>query len=111
MSIYTYNITNATGDEQLIIGRPNQVTKVTLITVNKESGDFSFSLVLTRLGVETPLYSQDLKEGESLIDTNGYFIDNSSILTMSATTGVNVAIIGDTSPENAVNPVPIPDNS
>ena len=111
MSIYTYNITSARGDEQLIIGRPNQVTKITVITVNKTSGAFTFSLILTRLGVATPFYVQTKEEGEFILDTTGYLIDQSSILSMDATAGVNVIIIGETTPHEAVNIPPVPEQS
>lgn len=63
MSIYTYNITNAKGDEQLIVGKGGMVTRITLITVNKDSGAFSFSLVLTRGSITTTLYTQSVDEG------------------------------------------------
>ena len=110
MSTYTYNITSARGDENLILGRGGQVTKITLITVNKPSGAFSFSLLLTKIistgNITTPLYAQDLADGDSLIDTNGYLVDASTILSISATAGVDIVVIGETSPETAVNPIP-----
>lgn len=96
MSIYKYNITGAKGDEDLIIGKGGQVTKITLITVNKDSGAFSFSLLLTTGSVTTTLYTQSVDEGDAIIDTNGYEIDQSTTLSMTATADVNVVIMGET---------------
>lgn len=94
MSLYTYNIDSARGDEDILVGRAGKVITVTSLNVSKTSGAYSFSLILVRGSVESPLYSYNLDEGDTLLDDTPYKIDQSSTLKIASTPGVSLTIIG-----------------
>ena len=92
MSIYTYNITNCKGDEQLIVGKGGQITTITKLIVTG-TVDYTFSLLITRGSVTSTLFTYNMSARDQ-INKSGYIIDQASILSIDSDPGLDITIIG-----------------
>ena len=92
--IYTYNIDSAKGDETIVAGRTGKIITLTSININKPTGAYFVSLILVRGSVESTLWIYNLDEGDIILDTTDYKIDQSSSIKISSTPGISLTVIG-----------------